>query len=62
MKKMMPQEAKTPNSLACLLCFFCFHDSFFGGKKVEGYHEEDDASRGQNTQVTCLLALLLLFS
>jgi hypothetical protein len=39
--------------LACLLaCFasFVFMTAFWW-KKVVGYHEEDDASRGQNTQV-----------
>jgi hypothetical protein len=41
------------HSLACLLaCFasFVFMTTFWW-KKVVGYHEEDDASRGQNTQV-----------
>jgi len=40
-------------SFACLLaCFasFVFMTTFWW-KKVVGYHEEDDASRGQNTQV-----------
>jgi hypothetical protein len=35
--------------LLALLLLFSWQ--LFGGKKVEGYHEEDDASRGQNTQV-----------
>jgi hypothetical protein len=47
----------TISSFACsLACFasFVFMTPFWW-KKVVGYHEEDDASRGQNTQVTCLL-------
>jgi cytochrome b subunit of formate dehydrogenase len=47
-------------SVACFASFV-FMIAFWW-KKVVGYHEEDDASRGQNTQVPCLLALLLLFS